>query len=56
MYESWNKYDRMSIALHAVEALRKEGYGAFVKRRKDVKGKTSYIVYKSTRKKVKQEK
>jgi hypothetical protein len=56
MYESWNKYGKMLIALHAVEALRREGYGAFVKKRKDSKGKISYVVYKSTRKKVKQEK
>lgn len=52
MYESWHKYDKKLIAEHAVIALLKEGYGAFVKKRKDVKGKVSFVVYKSTRKKV----
>ena len=56
MYESWGKYDKKLIAVHAVIALLKEGYGAFIKKRKDGKGKVIYVVYKSTRKKVKEEK
>lgn len=56
MYESWSKYDKKVIAVHAVIALIKEGYGAFIKKRKDSKGKVTYVVYKSTRKKVKEEK
>lgn len=56
MYESWHKYDKKLIAEHAVIALLKEGYGAFVKKRKDSKGEVTYVVYKSNRKKVKQEK
>jgi hypothetical protein len=56
MYESWNKYEKKIIAEHAVIALLKEGYGSFIKKRKDAKGKVFYTVYKSTRKKVKEEK
>ena len=56
MYQSWSKYEKKIIASHAVIALLKEGYGAFVRKRKDSKGKVSYVVYKSTRKKIKEEK